>query len=73
MPSPAPYRVVRSLSRTPPGERPDKPTGWEERLNQLAARADQFLPLFEDGPPAPPQERGLLGRRGPNLRPPIAG
>jgi hypothetical protein len=73
MSAPSPHRVVRSVSRKRRGVPPEKPADWERRLDRLAARADQFLPLFEDGPPAPPTERGLRGKRVTDLVPPVAG
>jgi hypothetical protein len=61
--TPPVYRVVRSTSQTRRGDLPGKPDDWDRRLDQLAERAAQFLPLFEDGPPEPPSDR----RSGPLL------
>jgi hypothetical protein len=55
--TPTVYRVVRPTSQSPRGDGPGKPDDWERRLDQLADRAAQFLPLFEDGPPDPPTGR----------------
>jgi hypothetical protein len=50
------YRVIRSI-RHDQGGGPGRPANWKRRLDQLADRAAQFLPLFEDGPPDLPTGR----------------
>jgi hypothetical protein len=55
--TPTVYRVVRPASPRRWGDHRGKSSDWERRLDQLADRAAQFLPLFEDGPPEPPTGR----------------